>query len=51
MPKIGGWPSDSANRLASQFAAKNYFAGEHSGLRLVLKQGAFIACAFGTASR
>lgn len=39
MPNIGGWPSDSANRLASQFAAKNYFAGEHSGLRLVLKQG------------
>lgn len=39
MPAIGGWASDNANLLASQFAAKNYFAGEHSGFRLILKQG------------
>lgn len=39
MPVIGGWASDNANLLASQFAAKNYFAGEQSGFRLILRQG------------
>nr|XP_018260847.1 phosphatidylinositol 4-kinase [Kwoniella dejecticola CBS 10117]OBR83005.1 phosphatidylinositol 4-kinase [Kwoniella dejecticola CBS 10117] len=39
MPNIGGWPSDSSNLVASQFAAKNYFTGELSGARLILTQG------------
>ncbi|WRT70200.1 uncharacterized protein IL334_007194 [Kwoniella shivajii] len=39
MPNIGGWPSDSSNLVASQFAAKNYFNGEISGARLILTQG------------
>lgn len=39
MPNIGGWPSDNANLLASRFATKNYFAGEHSGVRLILRHG------------
>ena len=40
MPNIGGWPADSSNLVASQFAAKNYFNGELSGARHVLGQGA-----------
>lgn len=39
MPRIGGWVSDSANLLASQFAAKNYFSGELSGARWAMEQG------------
>lgn len=39
MPNIGGWPSDSSNLVASQFASKNYHTGELSGARLVLSQG------------
>ncbi len=39
MPNIAGWPSDSANLLASQFAAKQYFSGEVSGVRLALGRG------------
>ncbi len=39
MPNIGGWPSDSSNLVASQFATKNYFHGELSGARLVLGKG------------
>lgn len=41
MPTIGGWPSDSSNLVASQFAAKNYYDGELSGARLVLDKGWF----------
>ena len=41
MPSIGGWPADSSNLVASQFAAKNYFNGELSGARHVLGQGTF----------
>lgn len=48
MPNIGGWPSDSANLLASQFAAKNFYTGELSGARLVLEQGNFTLCMFKT---
>ncbi|OWZ76646.1 phosphatidylinositol 4-kinase [Cryptococcus neoformans Bt85] len=39
MPNIGGWPSDSSNLVASQFASKNYHTGELSGARLVLSYG------------
>ncbi|KAK6909388.1 hypothetical protein I203_103405 [Kwoniella mangroviensis CBS 8507] len=39
MPNIGGWPSDSSNLVASQFASKNYFNGELSGARLILSHG------------
>lgn len=39
MPTIGGWPSDCANLVASQFAAKNYFHGELSGARHILGRG------------
>lgn len=39
MPTIGGWPSDCSNLVASQFAAKNYFTGELSGVRHVVEQG------------
>lgn len=39
MPNIGGWPSDSSNLVASQFAAKNYYTGELSGARHILGQG------------
>ncbi|KAK4686496.1 phosphatidylinositol 4-kinase A, partial [Tremellales sp. Uapishka_1] len=39
MPNIGGWPSDSSNLVASQFASKNYFNGELSGARMVLGKG------------
>jgi phosphatidylinositol 4-kinase len=39
MPNIGGWPSDSSNLVASQFASKNYFTGELSGARHVLGKG------------
>ncbi|ODN73286.1 hypothetical protein L202_07835 [Cryptococcus amylolentus CBS 6039] len=39
MPSIGGWPSDSSNLVASQFASKNYFTGELSGARLILAKG------------
>lgn len=39
MPNIGGWPSDNANLLASQFAVKNYYTGQLSGARHVLEQG------------
>lgn len=39
MPNIGGWPADSSNLVASQFASKNYHYGELSGARLVLGQG------------
>lgn len=48
MPNIGGWPSDSANLLASQFAAKNFYTGELSGARLVLEQGNFTLFTFKT---
>nr|XP_031861737.1 uncharacterized protein CI109_002970 [Kwoniella shandongensis]KAA5528809.1 hypothetical protein CI109_002970 [Kwoniella shandongensis] len=39
MPVIGGWPSDSSNLVASQFASKNYFMGELSGARKILLTG------------
>ncbi|WVQ84613.1 hypothetical protein IAT38_006768 [Cryptococcus sp. DSM 104549] len=39
MPSIGGWPSDSSNLVASQFASKNYFTGELSGARMILAKG------------
>ncbi|KAK8853241.1 hypothetical protein IAR55_003943 [Kwoniella newhampshirensis] len=39
MPSIGGWPSDSSNLVASQFASKNYFMGELSGARKILLNG------------
>lgn len=39
MPNIAGWPTDSANLLASQFSAKSFFAGELSGARLMLAEG------------
>ncbi len=38
-PNIAGWPSDSANLLSSQFAAKQFFTGEVSGVRLALGKG------------
>ncbi|RXK35906.1 phosphatidylinositol 4-kinase [Tremella mesenterica] len=39
MPNIGGWPSDCSNLVASQYAAKNYYVGELSGVRHVVEQG------------
>lgn len=39
MPVIGGWQSDCSNLVASQFAAKNYYDGELSGARHVLREG------------
>ena len=50
MPRIGGWPSDSSNLVASQFASKNYFLGELSGARHILGQGQYIVVVSGLIS-
>lgn len=39
MPSIGGWQSDCSNLVSSQFAAKNYYDGELSGARHVIREG------------
>jgi phosphatidylinositol 4-kinase len=39
MPVIGGWRSDCANLVSSQFASKNYYDGELSGARHIIREG------------
>ncbi|BEI82759.1 hypothetical protein CcaverHIS002_0306270 [Cutaneotrichosporon cavernicola] len=39
MPVIGGWQSDCSNLVVSQYAAKNYYDGELSGARHILREG------------